>query len=96
VIDDGREVDAVMDLGYDYQIDIREYFRLIHDTTFFSPLDEPDDYRLIVNTAGEMPLGKDSPWRITLGMRNEYDNAPPPDVDHFDTWYYLTLGYAWD
>jgi putative salt-induced outer membrane protein len=88
--------DVILDLGYDYRLDIRSYFRLKHDLTVFAPFNRIDAYRAVINTAGEVPIFPGEAWKLTLGMRNEYDNMPPDDVQEFDTWFYLTLGYSWD
>lgn len=95
--DDGTTEDqAIFDLGYDYRLDIWERFRLIHKLAYLAVADNPiNDFRVIVDTAGEIPLTKDEAWKIRLGMYNAYDNAPQPGVENLDTKYFLNLVYDW-
>ncbi len=87
---------AVLDLGYDYRLDIWNQFRLIHKLHYLAAADDPlNDFRLIADTGGEIPLTKDEAWKLRLGMHNEYNNVPQPGVEHTDTKYYLNLVYDW-
>ena len=83
-------------LGYDYRLDINDDFRFTHSLTYYPTVDDPfSDFRLTAETAGEMPLGSDDAWKLRAGMRNEYDNAPPVNIDNLDTEYFVNLVYDW-
>jgi len=87
---------AVFDLGYDYRLDVWKQFRLIHKLHYLAVADDPlNDFRLIADSGGEIPLTKDEAWKLRLGMHNEYNNVPQPGVEHTDTKYYLNLVYDW-
>ena len=88
------ERDIVAELGYDYRIDFNEWLRFTHSLTYYPALGDPlSDYRLVAETAGEVPLSKEEPWKLRLGMRNEYDGDPQPGIDYLDTSYFLNLVY---
>jgi putative salt-induced outer membrane protein YdiY len=96
--DNGVSTDqGIVDLGYDYRIDLNDWLRFTHSLTYLPTFDEPtSDYRLVAETAGEVPLSKDKAWKLRAGMRNEYDAMPTPGVERLDTSYFLNLVYDWD
>lgn len=88
------ENNFVLTLGYDYRIDLWEWFRLTHNFTAIPDIgDEPSkNYRLESALGGELPLGsKDSLWRLRGEYRHEYDNNPEPGVEDLDTNYLLSI-----
>lgn len=95
MFDDGtREDDVILELGYDYRVDLHKYFRFTHSLTYFPALEDPlHDYRVRAETAGEVPLGSVQNWKLRAGMRNDYDGNPQPGVENLDTTYFLNLVY---
>lgn len=93
--DDGSSDDnAVLDLGWDYRIDLHEYLRFTNSLTYYPALEEPlNDYRFMVETAAEVPIAGDQGWKLRAGMRNDYDAMPQPGVERLDTTYFLNLVY---
>ncbi len=84
----------VLTLGYDYRVDLWEWFRLTHKFTAIPDIgDEPSkNYRLESALGGELPLGsKDSLWRLRGEYRHEYDNNPEAGVEDLDTNYLLSI-----
>ena len=84
----------VLTLGYDYRVDLWEWFRLTHEFTAIPDIgDDPGkNYRLESLLGGELPLGsKDSRWRLRGELRHEYDNNPEPQIEELDTNYILSI-----
>jgi len=95
-MDGESESEFIASLGYDYRLDIHEKFRLTHSLTYFPTFEDPgSDFRVVVETAGEVPISEDEAWKLRAGMRNDYDNQPPDDIDRLDTSYFLNLVYTW-
>ena len=93
--DGTRTNDIIAEAGYDYRLDVLDWFRFTHSLTYYPVLEDPArDYRLLAETAGEIPLGEGI-WKVRAGMRNEYDSMPRPDVERLDTTYFLNLVAEW-
>jgi putative salt-induced outer membrane protein YdiY len=85
---------GLLELGYDYRYDFDSGWRFTHNLTCYPTLsDFIGDYRLEVETAGEVPLSDDEIWKLRLGVRNEYDSEPQPGIDKLDTFYFLNFVY---
>jgi putative salt-induced outer membrane protein len=93
--DDGTSADeGLLEVGYDYRYDFDEQLRFTHALTYYPTLSDPtSDYRISVETAGEVPIASSEQWKLRLGVRNEYDAAPQPGVERLDTFYFLNLAY---
>lgn len=89
--DNGNSSDeAVLDLGYDYRLDVAPWLQFAHALTYSPGFEEFDDYRLDVDTALLMPLKSDN-LKLKLGMRNEYNSRPQGDNERLDNTYYANL-----
>ena len=86
----------VIEAGVDYLKQMTSWLLFTHKTTYFPTLDGLDDFRLVSETAGEIPIDPDKIWRIRIGMRNEFDNLPRPGVERLDTYYFLSLVMDFD
>ena len=95
---DGRSDDqGGIEVGYDYHWEIPSWLLLTHSSTFFPTFDDfTSDYRVASETAGTFPMGKSDRWKLKIGMRNEYDSMPRPDVERLDTHYFLNLIRVFD
>ena len=92
--DGTNDDDVILDLGYDYRIDLNSYLRFTQSLTFYPSLEDPaSDYRLMVETAGEVPLSGDEAWKLRMGVKNDYDAQPRPGIERLDTTYFLNLAY---
>jgi putative salt-induced outer membrane protein YdiY len=86
--------EGLLELGYDWRYDLNTKLRLTQNLTYYPTLGEPfADYRLDVETAGEVPLSEDQAWKLRLGVRNEYNAMPQPGVERLDTFYFLDFVY---
>ncbi len=84
------ENDPTLDLGFDWRLDIAQWARLTHSTTYSPAFEQFDNYRLDMDTALVLPLKDDRiDWK--LGMRNEYNSQPQPGFDRLDNTYYTSL-----
>ncbi len=89
---DGRTVDqAIMELGWDYLKQFTPWLLFTQNTTFVPSLSDVNDFRVVADTAGEIPITGDKRWKFKIGMQNEYDNQPAPGVEDTDTTYYANL-----
>jgi len=87
---------AIVEAGWDYFVDVSPWFRFTNSLKALPEADNPTrDYRLVVETALEIPLNDQSTWKLRAGMHNEYDAAPQPGVKRLDTSYFLNLVYEW-
>lgn len=92
--DNGSNNNLVFTIGYDYRVDLFDWFRFTHAFTAIPDVtNEPSkNYRLESALGGELPLGsKESLWRLRGEYRNEYDNNPVAGVDELDTNYLLSI-----
>lgn len=88
--------DAILDLGYDYTLKVRDWTKFTHKLTYYSALDEPtENFRVVANTAAEIPLSNTQAWKLRVGLSHEYDDAPLPGIQNLDTTYYTNLTYNW-
>jgi putative salt-induced outer membrane protein YdiY len=85
---DINERRAVAVLGYDYRIDIAEWVRFTHKISYLPAFDDPTtNYRVNSDVGFEVPLASSELYAVRIGMRNEYNNAPPPGTKSLDTTY---------
>lgn len=96
--DGSSESDLVGSLGWDYALDMNEWFGLTNSLTYYPSLtsDPFNDFRVEVDTAVEVPLTRDEAWKLRAGVENDYDNKPQPGIESLDTTYFLSLVYDWD
>jgi putative salt-induced outer membrane protein YdiY len=85
----------VGEAGLDYRIDLAPWLAYRHGSIVSVPVDDVNDVLFTMENGLEVPLGKDSPWKIRLGMRNQYDAEPQPGFDRLDTYYFLNLVLDW-
>jgi putative salt-induced outer membrane protein YdiY len=90
------EDNFLLEAGYDYRLDLNRWFRFTSRLSFFVEPSDRDAWRFDAENAGEVPLSQTSGWKLKLGIRHEYDNAPQPGIEELDTSYYASLVYNWD
>lgn len=94
--DNPTEENMILDFGYDYMLQVRDWARLTQDLTYYSGIDQPtEELRLVVNTAAEVPLTPGQQWKLRLGVTHEFDDQPVEGVENLDTTYFLNLVYDW-
>lgn len=88
--------DPLGQLGYDVVYKPNGWLKLLHDLTFYPSFTDPSqDYRIVTNFAGEMPVGLSDAWKLRAGVRSQYDNQPAAGAESTDTTYQLNLVYDW-
>ncbi|MDX1682012.1 MAG: DUF481 domain-containing protein, partial [Phycisphaeraceae bacterium] len=96
--EDGESnTEPVAELGLAYKQKVNDWLDFSHEATYEPVLGDPlNEYRLEFETAGEIPIAGDKPWKLRLGVTNEYDSMPQPGVDRLDTTYFLDLVLEFD
>ncbi|MEK6675274.1 MAG: DUF481 domain-containing protein [Planctomycetota bacterium] len=83
--------DPILDTGFDYRYDIREWASFTHSTVFSPSLEDFSEYRLTLDTALAFPIGKSERWKYKMGVRNDYNSDPQPGRDRLDNTYYANI-----
>jgi putative salt-induced outer membrane protein YdiY len=92
--DDGSMEDqGILEIGVEYEKQFAPWLLFTHETTYYPALDGLDDYRIVSETAGVIPIANSDAWKLRVGMRNEYDAMPQPGIDNLDTYYFLNIVY---
>lgn len=89
-IDGFTRDDAQLEVGLDYFIDIAEWLKFTHMARYYPTFDSVRDYRLVFDTAFQLPLALDK-WSLKFGALYEYDPIPRPGFQSFDQTYYANL-----
>lgn len=89
--DDSKSDNVIGELGYDFRKDFAPWLLFTNSFTYYPTLEDANDYRMEMDTAGEIPLTNDKDWKLRMGMRNTYDSITAPDVERLDTFYYATI-----
>jgi putative salt-induced outer membrane protein YdiY len=88
--DESRD-DAQAEVGVAYFVDVTEWMRFTHTTTWFPTFDSLRDYRLVSDTALLMPLGTSDMWKFKIGALYEYDPIPQAGRERLDETYYANI-----
>jgi putative salt-induced outer membrane protein YdiY len=87
----GSDIFPIAQFTSDYSKKIREGVLFTDRTTLTPDLANLKGWRAENDAALQMALNKGGDWRLKIGMNNQYDNEPSPDVKRLDTFYYLNL-----
>lgn len=92
------ESEAVVTLGYDYLLDVSDWFQFTHNLTVIPQIsDSPsDNFRVDSTLAVEAPLGGSPAWSLAAQYRHQYNNNPEPGVEDLDTSYLLNLARSFE
>lgn len=82
---------AILILGETYRHDFTPWLTFTHGITYYPTLEDINDYRAVMENAGELPISSDGKWKLRLGVRNQYKSQPPGDTEKLDTFYFLNL-----
>ena len=81
---------AVIDVGWDYRIDLAPWVQFTHTTTYAPDFEDFDNYRLDLDTGLVFPF-QDPRVSFKVGVTNEYNSRPQPGFDRLDTTYYANI-----
>ena len=93
---DGSIDDAALaEFGVDYRKEFSQRLHFTHSTTYYPKFDDfLAGYRLVSESAAELPMNKDNDWKLRLGLRSQYDALPVAEINRLDTFYFANL--VWD
>ncbi|MDT8311571.1 MAG: DUF481 domain-containing protein [Methylophaga sp.] len=95
--DGTTEKDPTGVLGYEVDYKLNSRLNLFHDLTYYPSFSSPgQNYLLITNFGGEMPITNDEAWKLRAALRSQYNSQPAADAETTDTSYRLNLVYDWD
>lgn len=95
--DGTTEKDPTGVLGYDVDYKLNSRLSLFHDLTYYPSFSSPgQNYLLVTNFGGEMPITNDEAWKLRAALRSQYNSMPAADAETTDTSYRLNLVYDWD
>jgi len=95
--DGTTEKDPTGVLGYDVKYKLNSKLSLFHDLTYYPSFDSPsENYLVVTNFGGEMPITEKEDWKLRAGLRSKYNSQPADDAESTDTTYQMNLVYDWD
>ncbi len=65
-----------------------------NELTYSPNISEFEDYRILHDSALEMPMGTGDYWKLRMGVRNDYDSRPAV-AKGLETSYYTRLILNW-
>lgn len=89
--DGGSDDQAIAELGMDYRRKLAPWLLFNHSTTYYPTFDDIGDYRIVMENAGEIPLGTGTKWKLKLGLRNHYNSEPEAGIERLDTYYFANV-----
>ncbi len=90
-----KTADSAGEAGLHFEQDIDEWGKLVSDLTYQPSFKDFNDYRLLHESALDIPLLLSKPISLRLGVSNEYNNRVPEDTKRLDTTYFAKLVYKW-
>ncbi len=86
------EQGPIAQVSLNYDIQINEWLKYVHETNVFPLLDDLGELRLDMFNGIEIPLAKDTGWSVRIGVRTDYTTQPAPGNKRLDNYYYINLG----
>lgn len=94
--DRGTEDDFGLEFSAAHVIGLGKWLKIVSDVNYLPELTDTEKYRILHNTALEIPIGGSALWKLKLGVENEYDNKPAEDVERLDSSYFIRLVLNWE
>jgi len=86
---------AGLDLGFYGFYIFKNTWKVVSDIGYRLDAGNTDSYDSYFESFLEIPLKSDKLWSLKLGMRSEYDNRVPDDIEPLETRFYLRLSMGW-
>ena len=86
---------AGLDLGFYGFYIFKNTWKVVSDLGYKIDAGDAENYDSYFESFLEIPLKSDKLWSLKLGMRSEYDNQVPEDIEQLETRYYLRLSMGW-
>ena len=82
---------VTFDLGLSHRYRYRNIGVLTNELRYAPAVDVFGNYRMVQDSALQMPLGLSGFWKLRVGLQNEYNSRPVSGFDKLDTTYYVRL-----
>lgn len=89
--DDTKRDRVILEIGEDLRLDIAPWLTFLHSITYYPTLEDIAEYRIVMENAGEIPLGASKDWKLKLGVRNQYMSKPVGGAERLDTFYFANV-----
>ncbi len=84
-------------LGYETDYNLNSRLSLFHNLTYYPSFSSPgQNYLVVTDFGGEMPITEDESWKLRGLLRSQYNSQPAQNSETTDTSYRLNLVYDWD
>lgn len=93
--DDEQEDFPGMDFGVAVQWQFAPILTFKGDYSFVPSFNDSDEYIITQNSGFDIPISKNSSWKLRLGLTTKYNNQPPKKRERLDHKYYLRLIATW-
>lgn len=95
--DGTTEKDPTGVLGYETNYNLNSRLNLFHNLTYYPSFSSPgQNYLVVTDFGGEMPITEDESWKLRGLLRSQYNSQPAEGAETTDTTYRLNLVYDWD
>lgn len=93
---EGRQEDFPgMDFGMDVQWQFAPILTFKGTYAFIPSFNDADEYIMTQNSGLDIPISKNSNWKIRLGLTTKYNNKPLKNKERLDNKYYVRLIATW-
>lgn len=93
---DSRSI-AIAELGEEYRKEFTPWLLFNHSITYYPTFEDVGDFRIRMENRGDIPLNPDKNWKLSLGIRNDYNANPSPSTERsLDTFYFLNIAWDWN
>jgi hypothetical protein len=85
---------AGIDLGLLHNLNT-SWGRLTQTISLTPSFEDFSNFVFIHDSALELPIKGDKPWKVRVGIRTDYTSEPPPGFEELDWTYYTQLVLSW-
>ena len=89
--DGNNREQAVLEVGEELRWDVADWLTLTHGVNYYPTFEGLEDFRVVMENAGEVPLSAERMWKLKVGVRTQYKSQPSGDADQLDTYYFLNV-----
>ncbi len=93
--DKENESSPTLDFGLAHTYRFMKIYSMENDLSYVPSFDDFGNYRIVHDSAVEIPVGSGDNWKIRIGIKNEYESEPATEKS-LDTTYYTRMIYSWD
>ncbi|MBO7741642.1 MAG: DUF481 domain-containing protein, partial [Victivallales bacterium] len=94
---DGSHDDALgIEMALHFERKIDEWGKLVSDLTYQPTFEDLGNFRLIHESALDIPVLVSVPLNLRIGMKNEYNSQVAEGTEHMETSYFAKIVYKWN